>query len=340
FITQGFFEKEKKPCFYIYRKIQKNITNTGIIGKIAIENYLNGEIKKHEKIITQKAKFAEEIIKIQNAFIEPILLTYDKNRLIKNIINKTTQNYPDFIINSKHKTKHLIWKISDKKNIKLINKELAQIPSLYIADGHHRSAAAANLYQNGIKYMTAALFSSKEITIYPYHRMLKNINNLPKKEFFKILKKRFHIIKNGKKTIPKKNIRMYFNTKWYTLKSKDNKKNKSILNKIKNLFKKDNVNQLRKNISTYIFEKKILFKIFGKGKSKRNESLDYISGKLNVDKLISKFEKENYKVLFLMPAINPSEFLKIADCDKNLPPKATWIEPKIKAGIIVKDLEE
>lgn len=339
FISEGFFEKEKKAYFYIYKQKSKSRTNTGIICKVLIDDYINGKIKKHEKIIDSKANFAQKIIKIQNAHIEPILLSYKENYNIKNIIIKKTTEYPDLVFKDKNKVKHLVWKITDKKNIKEIKKSFKKIPNLYIADGHHRSAASAILNKTiGIKYMTAALFSDQEITIYPYHRMMKNLNNLSKKEFFKIIKENFIVCKTSKKTVPKKNIRMFFNTKWYTLKYKYKRKNKNISwSEIKDIFKTD-YNKIRKNIPSNLFHKKIVSKIFGTNMEKINTIMDYISGSLSIDKIISKYEKENYKVLFLLPAILPNDFLKIVSCKKNLPPKATWIEPKIKAGIFVREL--
>ncbi|KKP24816.1 MAG: hypothetical protein SZ59_C0001G0134 [candidate division TM6 bacterium GW2011_GWF2_28_16] len=340
FITNGFFEQDKKSSFYLYCQQRTDATNIGIIGKIAIDNYIKKEIKQHENIIESKAEFAQKIIDIQKAFIEPVLLSYKDNPKINSIIIKTLAQYPDFAIKTINKTRHLIWKINKKNDINAITKIFSGMPNLYIADGHHRCAAASRIKNDDIKYMTAALFSDEQITIYPYHRLLKNINNLSKNNFKETLRKHFDLVKSTKKTVPHKNIRLYFNTKWYTLKPKNhNSKITNIWISIKNTFHKKEYNILE-TIPSQLFQEKIINEIFGKDQEKINTSLEYISGNLSIDKIISKVEKENYTALFLLPALKPTELMTVVDYNKNLPPKSTWIEPKIKAGLVVKDLEE
>ncbi|MBU4269508.1 DUF1015 family protein [Candidatus Dependentiae bacterium] len=359
FISSGFFEREKKPCFYIYSQQRKDIVNTGIIGKISIENYEKGEIKKHENIIESKAEFAQDIITIQNAFIEPILLCYKDNPIINNIIAKKIASYPDFVIDTKHKTKHFIWKIKDEKSINEISKIFSTIPNLYIADGHHRSAAAqrlknakkniagdkscnANTNNNQelceINYMTAAVFPESQITIYPYHRLLKEINNLTKSEFKKLLGQSFTIEKTIKKTVPHKNIRMFYNSQWYTLKLKKQNPD-STWNKFKNLFKKPQ-NYPIENIIPYIFQKNVIEPIFKNDSNKIGQNIEFVSGNLSIENLLLKYIKGDFVVMFLLPALSFSDLLKVVNSNENLPPKSTWIEPKIKAGIFVKELEE
>lgn len=333
FINEHILVKDKKPAIYIHKIINKNETFTGLIVGTSVEDYKNNIIKKHEDIIAFRVRLLKEYMKHSEFNTEPVLITYPDNKVIENWIFSRTQKYPDFEFSTTKKEVHYLWKIDDALEINWIQNIFEKTDSLYIADGHHRSEASMllsdeneNPENTSRNFLMSYLISEKNVKIFEFNRLIKDLNGLTKEEFLSKLEENF-IIEN-KDQLPfkpeeKHVFGMYLNRQFYSLE----------LRKEKHDFKSP-----LECLDTQILYEKILLPILGIEDLRNDERIEYLSGKQPIMDVKQKIDDEEFELGFIMFPSNISEIKDLADANLKMPPKSTFIEPKFRCGIIVYDL--
>ena len=329
--------QDKKPHFYIYAQTMKGRTQYGIVGCASVDDYIKGIIKKHELTRTDKEQDRMVHVRVNNANIEPVFFTYpavkEIDDIVSNIVSKETPEY-DFI--AEDGFGHHFWVIKNKKTNLLIEKLFAEkVPFTYIADGHHRTAAAAlvgkekrenNPSHKGTEeynYFMAVHFPSDQLKIIDYNRTIKDLNGLSPKEFLKRLECGFVIAEKVTKTYkPKKlhNFSMYLEGKWYSLTAKPGTYDDN-----------DPIGVLDVTILT----NQILSPVLDIQDLRRSKRIDYVGGIRGLDELGKRVDSGEMKVAFALYPVSMDQLITIADSGNIMPPKSTWFEPKLRSGLVI-----
>ena len=327
--------KEEKPVFYVYQKITNDKNFIGIIAATSTKDYENNIIKKHEKTLKKREILFKNYLKATGFNAEPVLLTYPDNKQINDIINKyKTQRAEYEFTTGNHKT-HLLWIIDNKNDIDIITKEFDTIPSLYIADGHHRSASSYLLAKDlekenpnhtgkeAYNFCLSYLISESNLQISEFNRLVKELNSLSKNDFLKKLKKHFIITKLNEYTFkPSKthHFSMYLDNEVYSLEFK--------------LPKKGFKNSLHQ-LDTFILSKYVFKKILGIKDIRCDKRIAYANCKKGQKYLKDQVQSGNYKVAFGLYPIAVAQLKNVADEGLTMPPKSTYILPKLRSGLTI-----
>jgi uncharacterized protein (DUF1015 family) len=325
--------KDKKPGIYIHKIITKQHSFTGIIVATSIDDYRSNSIKKHEETIAFRVQLLKDYMKYSEFNTEPVLMTYPDNKTIENWIFNRTQKLADFEFSTTKKEVNYLWKIDDSIEINWIQNIFKQIDTLYIADGHHRSAAAALLSEdnenpeNGAKdYLLSYLISENNVKIYQFNRLIKDLNGFEKEAFIEELDKNF-VIKNLKQQpfqpVEKHQFGMYLDNEFYSL----------ILRKEKLIFK-----TALESLDAQILYETVLFPILAIIDLRDDERIEYVSGKQSILELKETIDEGEFEVGFILFPSNINEIKALADADLIMPPKSTYIEPKFRSGIVIYEL--
>ena len=327
--------KDNEPKLYIYGLTMNERTQYGIVGCAYINDYLNGKIKKHE--FTRKEKEDERMkhIKKTNANMEPAYFTYKENEKINDIVNKIIKKQEPIynFICKKDGFGHVFWVINDYDIIKEIERIFdEEIECFYIADGHHRSAAAVRVGIENKKnenendeynYFLTVAFPSNQLRIFDYNRVIKDLNHLNKDEFIKKLEENF-IVENKRNIMYKPdkihNFSMYLDNEWYKLTAKNNSFDK---------------NNLIDSLDVSILSNHVLDKILGIKDLRTDKRIDFIGGIRGLDELKKRVDSGEMKVAFALFPISMNELMAISDNNEIMPPKSTWFEPKLASGLFI-----
>ncbi len=338
-VQNGIMIQDKQPLFYIYCLTMNGKSQIGLVACTSIDEYLNNTIKKHE--LTRADKEADRIRHVDtlNANTGPIFLAYHKNDEVKAILQsvmKKEQAVYDFI--SEDGIAHKIWLITEQKDITKLIEIFQKIPSLYIADGHHRNASAVKVGykrreqkpdytgKEEFNYYLSVLFSDDELYIMDYNRVVKDLNGLTQKEFLQKIREKFDIVPYEQKGCCRPQQRHQFGMyldKWYLLTAK------------KEIIPKDIVSSL----DVSILQKEILEPILSIGDPRTDKRIDFIGGIRGLEALQQKVDNGEMKVAFSMYPTSMEELMSVADANKIMPPKSTWFEPKLRSGLFIHDLE-
>ena len=329
--------QDKKPHFYIYAQTMKGRTQYGIVGCASVDDYTKGIIKQHELTRTDKEQDRMVHVRVNNANIEPVFLTYPAVKEIDDIVsNIVTKEKPEYDFIAEDGFGHHFWIIKKPQTNLLIEKLFAEkIPFTYVADGHHRTAAAAlvgkekrenNPSHNGTEeynYFLAVHFPSDQLKIIDYNRTIKDLNGLSSLEFLKRLECGFVIGEKGSKTYkPKKlhNFSMYLDGNWYSLTAKTGTYDDN-----------DPIGVLDVTILT----NQILGPILDIQDLRRSKRIDFVGGIRGLDELRKRVDSGEMKVAFALYPVSMDQLITIADSGNIMPPKSTWFEPKLRSGLVI-----
>jgi uncharacterized protein (DUF1015 family) len=333
----GWLVQDKTPHFYIYAQTMKGRTQYGIVGCASVDDYLNGIIKKHELTRLDKEQDRMVHVKVNNANIEPVFFTYPAVKEINSIVDKiVTTEKPEYDFVAEDSFGHHFWVVKKPETNKLIEKLFAEkVPFTYVADGHHRTAAAAlvgkekrenNPSHNGTEeynFFLAVLFPAEQLQIIDYNRTIKDLNGLTSLEFLARLEKGFTIEEKGTKTHkPKKlhNFAMYLDGKWFSLSAKPGAYNDN-----------DPIGVLDVTILT----NQILSPILDIQDLRRSKRIDFIGGIRGLKELKKRVDSGEMKVAFALYPVSMNQLITIADSGNIMPPKSTWFEPKLRSGLVI-----
>lgn len=336
FKEEGTLIKEEKECLYIYKQIMDNRAQVGIVATLSVEDSLNGVIKKHEYTKPDKEKDRTNHIRYCNANTGTILVTYKSKDAINQMINTyMKENQSIYNFTTEDKITHTIWKIDDNDKINFLVEEFKNIPYLYIADGHHRSASAENVAKEmraknpnytgdeEFNYYLAMIAPENELMILDYNRVVKDLNGMSEEEFIGNIKAKFEVneVYNNYKPNQKGKIGMYLNNRWYEI-------------KIDEAMRDDNV---AKSLDISILQDYILGPMLGIEDPKIDKRIDFVGGIRGLKEL-EKRVNEDMKVAFAMYPTSIEELMSVADAGEIMPAKSTWFEPKVRCGLFLHEL--
>ncbi len=333
-MEHGEMIQENKPAFYFYSQIMGDHSQVGLIGTVSAEDYRNNLIKKHE--FTRKVKEEDRIrhIETQNAQCGPVFLTYpdvpEFNALQKRICVETV---PEYDFTSPDGIRHILWLVNEDEDIETIKGIFRDVPCLYVADGHHRSAAGTivaerrcknNIHHTGneeYNYFLAVIFPKSQMKIMPYNRVVADLNGNSEDEFKEKICRKFNISEN---TLPSPDCRlkysMYLHGRWYCLEPKDSSFPAS-----------DPV----KSLDASILQENLLNPVLGIDDPRTSDRIKFVGGIRGTEELERLVDSGKYKVAFSLFPTSIDQLIEVAESGNVMPPKSTWFEPKLRSGIVV-----
>lgn len=339
FQDKGWLVQDDKDNYYIYAQTMNGKTQYGLVVCAFVDDYLNGVIKKHELTRRDKEEDRMKHVRVNNANIEPVFFAYPDNTVLNDVIMKYAQTEPEYdFIAPIDGFRHQFWIISDSKDIEVVTEEFAKMPALYIADGHHRSAAAALVGAEKAKqnpdhkgteeynYFMAVCFQASQLTILDYNRVVKDLNGLSSEEFLTALSKNFDVVEKGAdiyKPDHLHNFSLYLDNKWYSLTAKQG-----------TFDDKDPIGVLDVDISSRL----ILDEILGIKDLRSDKRIDFVGGLRGLEELKRRVDSGEMRMALALYPVTMQQIMDIADSGKIMPPKATWFEPKLRSGLIIHKL--
>lgn len=340
FQEKGWLKQDAKENYYLYAQTMNGKTQYGLVVCAHVKDYLNGVIKKHELTRKDKEEDRMKHVRVNNANIEPVFFAYPDNVTLQAIINKYAAQIPEYdFIAPVDGFGHKLWVISDNKDIEAITKEFAAIPSLYIADGHHRSAAAAlvgaekasqdpnTTGREEYNYFMAVCFPASQLTILDYNRVVKDLNGKTSGEFLEALSADFDVEDKGTEIYKPAELHefsLYLENHWYSLKAKKESYNDA-----------DPIGVLDVDISSRL----ILDKQLGIKDLRTDKRIDFIGGLRGLGELKRRVDNGEMKMALALYPVTMKQIMNIADSGKIMPPKATWFEPKLRSGLVIHSLD-
>jgi uncharacterized protein (DUF1015 family) len=336
FKTNSWLIQDEKEQYYVYAQTRNGKTQFGLVLCAYIGDYMTGRIRDHEQTRRDKEEDRIKHVRINNANIEPVFFTYPDNVALNAMVAKYTENEPeyDFVAAPEH-YRHTFWVIQDDADIHRITKLFATISTFYIADGHHRSAAAAvvgtekariNPNHRGDEeyyYFLAVCFPASQLTIIDYNRVVKDLNGLTDEEFLKALSAKFVIEGKGTELFKPDRLHefsLYLSGNWYALTAKEGTYDNG-----------DPVGVLDVTISSNL----ILNEILGIKDLRSDKRIDFVGGIRGLGELKRRVDSGEMKVALALYPVTMQQLIDISDSGNIMPPKTTWFEPKLRSGLVI-----
>ena len=335
----GWLVQDDKEMYYIYAQTMDGRTQYGLVAAANVDDYMTGKIKKHE--LTRKDKEDDRMIhvRIQNANLEPVFFAYpDVEEMNKLVADWISTHEPEYDFVAEDGFGHTFWKIEDDATNNRITEIFANVPAFYVADGHHRTAAAARVgaekrEQNPnhtgneeYNYFLAVIFPESQLKVIDYNRVVKDLNGLSKEEFLAKLGESFEVVEMGAEIYhPNKlhNFAMYIDGKWYSLTAKEGTYNDN-----------DPIGVLDVTVlSNLVFDK-----ILNLGDLRTSKRIDFVGGIRGLGELQKRVDSGEMVVAFALYPVTMRQIIDIADTGNIMPPKTTWFEPKLRSGLVIHKL--
>lgn len=332
-IAGGSFVQDDSPCYYLYEQVMNGRSQTGIVACASIDDYLDNTIKKHENTRADKEQDRIRHVDTCNMQTGPIFLTYRRNDVLQGVIEEVKERPAvcDFV--SEDGITHRVWVIEDEETITTIYEEFSLIPSIYIADGHHRCASAVKVGlkrreehpehtgEEEFNFFLAVLFQAEELRIMDYNRVVKDLNGLDTEIFLQQVSENFLVKKLGKEPCRPKakgTFGMYLEDNWYELQAKAE------------ILSEDAV----KGLDVSLLQDHLLGPVLGIRDPKTDKRIDFVGGIRGLEELERRVHTD-MKVAFSMYPTSIGELADVADAGKLMPPKSTWFEPKLRSGLFL-----
>ncbi len=339
FIRRGFLARDAAPCYYIYRQIMWGRVQTGIVGCASVDEYLNGTIKKHE--LTRKEKELDRINHFDacSAQTEPVFLAYRKHEGISSAMREWIKFHkPEYDFTSEDGVIHILWPVDDPAVIDTIRRGFEEVPTLYIADGHHRTASSAAVSTRRRKqhsdytgdeefnYLMAVTFCDEDLFIMDYNRVVADLNGHSREEFIRLIGEKFEVVPADKKEPvsprAKHSFGMCLCGKWYTITAKSG------------TF--DEQHPIH-SLDCSILQENLLAPILGIDDPRISPRIDFVGGIRGLHELETRAGKDG--VAFALYPVSMEDLFHVADSGEIMPPKSTWFEPKLRSGLFVHEIE-
>ena len=339
FQDKGWLVQDDKENYYIYAQTMNGKTQYGLVVGAFVDDYMNGTIKKHELTRRDKEEDRMKHVRVNNANIEPVFFAYPDNKVLDNLICRYAATEPEYdFIAPVDGFGHKFWIISDDNDIATITEEFKKMPALYIADGHHRSAAAALVGAEKAKlnpnhrgdeeynYFMAVCFQASQLTILDYNRVVKDLNGLTSEEFLKRLSDNFDVTDKGTDIYKPDQLHefsLYLDSHWYSLMAKEGTYDNS-----------DPIGVLDVDISSRL----ILDEILNIKDLRSSQRIDFVGGLRGLAELKRRVDSGEMRAALALYPVSMQQIMDIADSGKIMPPKATWFEPKLRSGLVIHKL--
>lgn len=339
FQREGWLVQDEKEQYYLYAQTMDGRIQYGLVVGASVDDYLTGKIKKHE--LTRKEKEVDRMhhIEINNANIEPVFLSFPTNEVLERVIAQTAKTQPEYDFVSEDGIGHTLWCISDDAVINEITEAFAKIPYLYIADGHHRTAAAAHVGEEKAKadpnhtgkeeynYLLAVCFPESHLKVMDYNRVVKDLNGLTDEEFLQKVGEKFVVEDKGTEIYRPSalhNFSLYLGGKWYSLTAKEGTYDDN-----------DPIGVLDVKISSDYILRDILNIV----DLRTDKRIDFVGGIRGLGELKDRVDSGEMKMALALYPVTMRQIIDIADSGNIMPPKATWFEPKLRSGLIIHKLD-
>jgi uncharacterized protein (DUF1015 family) len=334
FIERKVLIQETVPCYYIYRQRMGSIIQTGLVACAAVDDYQSGVIKKHEHTRADKEDDRIRHIDTLNANDEPVFYIFRSNQEIEQILQSASYEPADYNFTTSDGVSHTLWVVADPYLIKHLTGLFAAIPTLYVADGHHRSAAAAkvrdlrkkaNHSHTGAEeynFFLTVIFPESQLNIMPYNRVVKDLHGLDATQFLNKLKTIFDVIATSEPVSPyqRHQFGMYLAGQWYCLQAKAE------------LTDEGNTVDC---LDVSILQNQLLRPVLGIENPRTDKRISFVGGIRGVSELVRLVDSNEYCVAFSLYPTGIKELMDLADADQIMPPKSTWFEPKLRSGLFV-----
>ena len=344
FQDKGWLIQDEQEHYYIYAQTMcpdtpNAKTQYGLVVCAHTDDYMAGRIKKHELTRRDKEEDRMKHVRVNNANIEPVFFAYPDNAVLNELIMRYAATKPEYdFVAPIDGFRHQFWVISDEKDMQTITAEFAKMPSMYIADGHHRSAAAALVGQEKQKqnpnhrgdeeynFFMAVCFQASQLTILDYNRVVKDLNGLSSEQFLAALQKNFDVVDKGTEIYKPAEIHefsLYLDKHWYSLKAKEGTYDNN-----------DPIGVLDVDISSRL----ILDEILNIGDLRSSQRIDFVGGLRGLGELKRRVDSGEMRAALALYPVSMKQIMDIADSGKIMPPKATWFEPKLRSGLVIHKL--
>lgn len=340
FQDKGWLVQDKEEHYYIYAQTMNGKTQYGLVVGASVDDYMSGVIKKHELTRRDKEEDRMKHVRVCDANMEPVFFAYPDNVTLDNLLKRYAATKPEYdFVAPIDGFRHQFWVVSEKKDIDIITEEFRKMPNLYIADGHHRSAAAAlvgdekrkmNANHKGneeYNYFMAVCFPASQLTILDYNRVVKDLNGMTSQEFLKALEADFVVVDKGDNDYKPQHIHefsLYLDHKWYSLEARSGTYNED-----------DPIGVLDVDISSRL----ILDKLMDIKDLRSDKRIDFVGGLRGLEELRRRVDSGEMRWALALYPVSMDQIMKIADSGKIMPPKATWFEPKLRSGLVVHKLK-
>lgn len=340
FRRNGWLVQDETEQYYIYAQTMNGKTQYGLVVGAYVNDYLTGNIKKHELTRADKEEDRMKHVRVNNANIEPVFFAYPDDSVLDALVARYTENEPEYdYVAQGDGFRHRLWIIDNADDIRTVTERFAAIPSLYIADGHHRSAAAAlvgaekakqNPQHTGCEeynYFMAVCFPASQLTIIDYNRVVKDLNGMSAAGFLNALEKNFTVEKKGSDIFKPSELHtfsLYLEGEWYKLTAKPGTYDDS-----------DPIGVLDVTISSNL----ILNELLGVKDLRRDSRIDFVGGIRGLGELKRRVDSGEMKMALALYPVSMKQLMDIADSGNIMPPKTTWFEPKLRSGLIIHSLD-
>ncbi len=340
FQDKGWLVQDGKEQYYIYAQTMDGKTQYGLVVGAYVDDYMTGVIKKHELTRRDKEEDRMKHVRVCNANIEPVFFAYPDNVALDALMKRYTATEPEYdFIAPVDGFRHQFWVVGDDKDIATVTAEFAKMPHLYIADGHHRSAAAALVGAEKAKqnpnhtgkeeynYFMAVCFQASHLTILDYNRVVKDLNGLSSAQFLEALEKNFVVVAKGKENYRPVHLHefsLYLDGGWYSLTAKEGIYDDA-----------DPIGVLDVDISSRL----ILDEILGIKDLRSDKRIDFVGGLRGLGELKRRVDSGEMRMALALYPVSMQQIMDIADSGKIMPPKATWFEPKLRSGLVIHKLD-
>lgn len=336
---EGVFEQDSTSSYYLYRLTMNGRAQTGLVGCCDYQEYFDGHIKKHELTRTVKENDRVRHVECLNANAEPVFFSYRGESEINEFVDHALKRVPVYDFVAEDGVRHELWIISESQDLALLEKAFLSVPDLYVADGHHRTAAAAKIGQKRkdtnpdhkgdeeYNFFMAVLFPDDQLEIFDYNRVVKDLNDHSPEDFLAALSADFEIV-SAKQSCPRpaglRHFSLYLDGSWYELRSKaTTAASDSPIS----------------DLDVTLLSEKVLGPLLGITDLRNDNRIDFVGGIRGLEELERRVDSGEMAAAFALFPVSMDQLLGIADAGEIMPPKTTWFEPKLRSGLFVHDLE-
>ncbi len=339
FVKDGVLKQDEQAAYYIYKQYKSGNEYLGIIACTSIDDYINGVIKIHEQTLTQREEKLKEYLEVCEFNAEPVLFCYPENRLLDDLLQDVAKTPPVYDFSTSDKVRHSLWLVNDESRVKLIASEFSKMPAIYIADGHHRSASSTLLGKQrrqskgnytgkeAFNYYLGVFFSETQLRIFDFNRFVKDTGGLGVEELLQKISDKFEITKLDAKLykpVATHEFSMYVRGTWYTLNAKPGV-----------YLDADPI----KSLDAFILTEHILSPVFHIHDLKTDQRVGFIPGVKGPEALKQIVDEGKAEVAFGLFPVSMTHLKWIADTHNIMPPKSTWVEPKMRSGLVIYSFE-
>ena len=339
-VRDGIFVQDKERCLYIYELVMDGRSQNGIVACASVEDYMKGHIKKHELTRPDKEADRKNHVRVSMMNAEPVFFAYPAEKELDKIVELIKQATPEYSFTADDNIQHRFWVVKNPEQIQKIVTAFEKMPATYVADGHHRTAAAAlvghdlekeNSHHTGeepYNYFLAVHFPDNQLAIMDYNRVVKDLNGHDVSSFIDALGKSFLITKKGREAYRPSRLHefsLYVDGNWYSLRAKDNTYDDT-----------DPIGVL----DVTILSKQVLEPLLGIHDLRTDKRIDFVGGMRGLGELERRVDSGEMKVAFALYPVSMKQLIDIADSGEIMPPKTTWFEPKLRSGLVVHSLVE